>query len=66
MTARARWTAADLDRLLKAAKAHGFAVELEGEKVRLLPTDGAAPLTSSGQAEKDWDAALGLSWRPSA
>lgn len=62
MTARASVRTGDLNRYLKAAKAHGFAVEIDGGRVRLLPTDQPVPVTSdlSEDGEDEWDRALGL------
>lgn len=46
MTTKAAMRTGDLNRLLKAAKAHGYVVEIEiaGSMVRLLPSDGGARL----------------------
>jgi len=60
MSKRATIRQGDLNRYLKAAKEHGFMVEVQGDKVRLLPTEGAAPLPSAESAEDAWDKALGL------
>jgi hypothetical protein len=62
MSAKATMRAGDLNRLLKAAKAHGFLVEFDGPKVRLLPTASASRLPSDDSAEDEaaWDKALGL------
>lgn len=61
MTKRAVIRTGDLNRLLKAAKERGFAVELHGDVVRLLPIEGGAAVPSaSNQADEDWDKALGL------
>lgn len=63
MSARAAMKTGDLNRLLKAAKAHGFMVEIRGDTVRLLPTAPSAALPSE-QPDSDWDKALGLSTWP--
>jgi hypothetical protein len=63
MTAKAAMRTADLNRLLKAAKAYGFVVEfLRDGAIRLLPTDGAqrVPSDESAEDEAAWDRALGL------
>jgi hypothetical protein len=62
VSARAAIKTGDLNRYLKAAKAHGFAVEIDGDRVRLLPTDQPVPVTSAKPAEDEdaWDKALGL------
>lgn len=62
MSARATIKAGDLNRLLKAAKAHGFAVEFCGETVRLSPVNESAPPSppDSEDGEAAWDKALGL------
>ena len=61
MTQRATVRAGDLNRLLKAAKAHGFAVEIVGDTVRLLPVTGQEPpYADDEKAEAEWDKALGL------
>lgn len=62
MSAKATMKSGDLNRLLKAAKAHGFAVEFRGDVVRLLPTDPTHAVTSDDSAEEEaaWDKALGL------
>lgn len=65
MTRRARWTTGDLNRLMKAAKENGVVVELEGDKVRLLPTEGAAPLPSDDSGKPAVERAL-AAWRRSA
>lgn len=62
MTQRATIKACDLNRYLKAAKTHGFAVEIDGDKVRLLPTEATSPVPSDQESEGEaaWDKALGL------
>lgn len=65
MSQRALIRAGDLNRLLKAAKEHGFAVEFEGDKVRLLPSEGGAQLPSPEQADNAWERGL-AKWRRSA
>lgn len=65
MTARATIKQGDLNRLLKAAKAHGFVVELEDGKVRLLPSDGGAVVTSDESGLPAVERAL-AKWRRSA
>jgi hypothetical protein len=52
----------DLNRLLKAAKANGFMVEIQGDVVRLLPTASADALPSAESAAQKALAA----WRRSA
>ena len=61
MSARASIRAGDLNRLLKAAKAHGFAVEVRGDVVRLLPANQvASPTPAADEADSDWDKRLGI------
>ena len=51
MTQRATIRAGDLNRLLKAAKAHGFVVEIDG--VRLVPADLTATQDNAPSGELD-------------
>lgn len=62
MSAKATMRTGDLNRLLKAAKAHGFTVEFADGKVRCVPLteSGGQTLPSVEQAESEWDKALGL------
>ena len=62
MSARATVRTGDLNRYLEAAKKHGFAVEIRGDVVRLLPAIplAAVPSTDSAEDEAAWDKALGL------
>jgi hypothetical protein len=62
MSARATVKKGDLNRYLAAAKAYGFAVEIRGDVIRLLPTAPGSHLTSDDSAEEEaaWDKALGL------
>jgi hypothetical protein len=60
VSARAAIRQGDLNRFLKAAKAHGFAVEYDGSTLRLLPTTQNSNLPSPDQPDSDWDKAMGL------
>lgn len=61
MSAKAAMKSGDLNRLLKAAKAHGFVVEIMGGVVRLLPfAPGAVPTPAADEADSDWDKRLGI------
>lgn len=62
MSARAEIRQADLNRVLKAAKVHGFTVRIERGIVTLLPNAAAPALPShtDEEAEAEWDRGLGL------
>lgn len=63
MSARATMRAGDWNRMLKAAKAHGFVVVLP-DGTRLLPNDGAADVTSESAVTPAQEALA--KWRRSA
>lgn len=64
MTRRAAIRTADLNRAVKVAKAHGYAVRIRGDEITLLPMAADARLYSVSdevaEAEDAWDRALGL------
>lgn len=64
MSARATVRTGDLNRYLEAAKKHGYAVEIRGDVVRLLPMD-AVPNVPSDSAVTPAQEAL-KKWRRSA
>lgn len=64
MSTKATMRAGDLNRLLKAAKAHGYMVILP-DGTRLLPNDGAADVPSDSAAATPAQEAL-KKWRRSA
>lgn len=64
MTRRAAFSQAEINRALKAAKAHGYRVAIEGDRMEFLPGEGGAGLPSA-DSDKAWDKALSK-WRRSA
>jgi hypothetical protein len=65
VTRRAAFKQSDVTRLVKGALAAGvpvgsFKIAVDNGRVELLPVSGADAQPPAGQADEDWDKALGL------